>query len=155
MSDLIFRRESYSSMIDGIKTLLPSHWRELARNRDDIPLDPDYDMYRRADAAGMIMALAARLDGALVGYAIYFVRPHHHYKGATWAVSDIFWLHPDYRNLGNGKALFEAVEQELRNIGCTVCHTTLKADHPAAAYVLEALGHTKIELGYSKRLSVH
>jgi GNAT superfamily N-acetyltransferase len=151
---LTINREHYSEYINDIKVLLPQHWKELALYQDDIPLAPDYDFYKRADFAGMLAFFAIRHVEShdLVGYAVYFIKAHHHYLGQRWAISDIFWLHPDLRNGGVGKWMFAYVENELKKLGAVVMHTTLKKEHPAAAYVLEALGHTQVELGYSKKL---
>ena len=151
-SDLIVRRERYAEIIDDIKALLPSHWQELALYQDDVPLDPDFEMYRRVDDAGMLAIFAVRDERELVGYAIYFVKPHHHYMGHKWAVSDIYWMDPRYRRLGHGRKMFQGVEDGLRAMGVDVMHTTLKAEHPEPAFVLETLGHARIEFGYSKRL---
>lgn len=154
MNDLFFARESYDQIIADIKRLLPSHWQELALYKDDIPLDPDFDLYRKADAAGLCVIVAARTaDGELRGYALYFIKAHHHYQGHKWAVSDIFWLHPDDRNIGNGRLLFDTVEKELRAAGIDVMHTTLKVSHPAAKFLLESMGHTLVEYGLSKKIS--
>lgn len=154
MNDLFFRRENYAEIITDIKRLLPSHWQELALYKDDIPLDPDFELYSRAAAAGHAVIVAARAaTGELRGYAIYFTKKHHHYQNHQWAVSDIFWLHPDDRNIGNGRALFGCVEEELKKAGVDVIHTTLKVSHPAAKFLLESMGHTLVEYGLSKKLS--
>lgn len=151
-AEIEIKRERYADFIDDVKALLPSHWKELALYQDDIPLAPDYDFYRRADFSGMLvfMAMRTKQERLLVGYAVYFIKAHHHYIGHRWAVSDIFWLHPDYRNLGFGRALFEAVEVQLKELGVDVVHCTLKTAQPAAGFVLEKLGFSKVEVGYSK-----
>jgi GNAT superfamily N-acetyltransferase len=146
--------ESYDQIIGDIKALLPSHWREIALYQDDIPLEPDYEMYKKIYDAGMLVIYAVRKfeTGTLIGYALYFVRPHMHYSKHRWAVSDIFWLDPKYRNVGLGMFLFAFIERDMKEHGVAVMHTTLKTAHPEASFVLENLGHQKIELGYSKRL---
>jgi GNAT superfamily N-acetyltransferase len=153
-ADICVRVETYDEIIDDIKALLPTHWKEIALYQDDIPLDPDYDMYKRVHASGMLVIYAVRraITKELIGYALYFVRPHLHYAKHRWAISDIFWLAPQYRNFGVGTFLFGFIERDLKEHGVAVMHTTLKTAHPEASFVLENLGHTKIELGYSKRL---
>jgi len=152
-SEVHLLRESYGEIISDIQRLLPEHWKELALYREDIPLDPDFSLYARADQIGMCAIFGLRTNNHdLVGYAIYFVRPHHHYKAHKWAISDIYWLHPDYRTLGIGKRMFAEVEEHLRRMGVSVMHTTLKSEHPEASFVLQALGHHQVEIGYSKKL---
>lgn len=154
MSDLYFQRENYGQIVHDIKALIPSHHQELALYQDSIPLDPDYLFFKRADDAGLCVIISARTrnEDILRGYAIYFIKNHHHYSMHKWGTSDLFWLHPDERNVGNGRALFEEVERALRQMGVTVMHTTLKTSHPAAKYLLESMGHTLVEFGLSKRL---
>jgi GNAT superfamily N-acetyltransferase len=93
-----------------------------------------------------------RLEGKIIGYAVYFVRRNMHYRTHIWATADLFWVHPDHRSLGVGNALFAFVEAALTERGVNVMHTTIKEEHPAAGFLLTARGHDKIEAGYSKRL---
>jgi GNAT superfamily N-acetyltransferase len=153
VSEVVWRRERYPEIIDDIKVLLPMHHKELALYQDDVPLEPDYTVYARLDASNAMCIVAGRLDGALVGYAIYVVKRHPHYTSKKWAASDIFWLAPEYRRFGAGKAMFEKVEEELKGMGVAVMHTTYKTEHPAAGYLLTSLGHAHIENGHSKKIS--
>lgn len=153
MSELVFSRVRYRDVIDEAKPLLVEHHKELALYQGDIPLDPDYEFFARADDIGAAITIVGRTaGGTLVGYALYFIKEHHHYRGHRWAVSDLFWLAPEYRRFGNGKALFKAIEVELKAAGAVVMHTTLKVSNPAAKYLLESMGHALVEFGLSKRL---
>lgn len=153
MSELTFARVRYRDVIEEAKPLLVEHHKELALYQGDIPLAPDYEFFARADDAGAAVTIVGRTDaGAMVGYALYFIKEHQHYMGHKWAVSDLFWLAPEYRRFGNGKALFRSIEAELKLAGAAVMHTTLKVSNPAAKYLLESMGHTLVEYGLSKRL---
>lgn len=152
MTEVVFRRERYPEIIEDIKALLPLHWKELALYQDNVPLEPDYTVYARLDASNAMCIIAGRVDGKLVGYAIYVVKRHPHYTTKRWALSDIFWLAPEYRRYGSGRAMFEKVEEELKVMGVDVCHTTFKVDHPAAGMLLATMGHAHVEQGYSKKL---
>ncbi len=154
---LAIQTETYAQVIEDIKPLLEKHWREIAVY-DDIPLDPDYEFYRRAFDAGLAAIYTARLDGVLIGYAIYFIRPgkaadgHHHYVGTGWAVSDIILVVPEHRNTGVATSLFDLIEADLKARGVAVMHTTAKTAHPQLGFFLEGRGHAMVEQGYSKRL---
>ncbi len=149
---LAYEEETFSTCIADARPLLEFHWRELARNRDRIPLDPRYESYITAEEKNQLCIGTVRDDGALVGYACYVVECNLHYGGYAWAVSDIFWLHPDYRGKGFGDRLFRFIEDRLRRRGVAVMHTTYKIEHPAAGRTLERLGHKPIEIGCSKFL---
>lgn len=146
-----FARESYGEAVDDVRPLLREHWEELATYAD-VPLDPDFESYRAVDAAGMLRAYTARVDGALVGYAIYFVRPHHHYRSTLWAISDIILIRRDHRNVGLGNGLFDFLENDLRACGVKAMYTMAKLAHPELSFLLESRGHAKNEVIHAKRL---
>ncbi|MDE2105175.1 MAG: GNAT family N-acetyltransferase [Patescibacteria group bacterium] len=146
------KRESYAEVIDDIRPLLERHWKEIARNQEKIPLDPDYSRYQALDAKGMLFIFTAKDEGEFVGYAIYFIGPHVHYKSHKWAISDIFWVKPERRGVMIGKRLFTLAEQTLKEAGASVMHTTSKIAHPEASRLLVHLGHTLIEYGHAKLL---
>lgn len=150
MSRFEFNEVKFGDVIDEARPLLERHWNEIARNKDLISLDPDYERYAMLDEAGKLCVCIARENGTLVGYACYIVDYHLHYKSTLWAVSDIFWLAPECRKAGVGMRLFKFVESVLHDRGVIVMHTTFKVAHPAAGRLLEAMGHATIEGGCSK-----
>ena len=145
-------KETIAQVMAEIQPLLPRHWDELARNKDKIALNPNMAFYRRNEQLGGVHVFTVRHDGALVGYVVHFVREHPHYVPHLWAVSDIFWLSPDHRGLGIGKAMFEHAEKWLKERGVSVVHYTYKASNLAAGEVLEDLGYPLIEHGRAKCL---
>ena len=75
-----FGVERYSQVNEDIKELIKLHYDEIAVNKEDIPLDPDWDRYKLLDDKGLIMIITARDEGRLVGYSIFFISNHLHYK---------------------------------------------------------------------------
>lgn len=150
--EVSYHLEDSADIMEELKPLLDRHWREVARNKDIVALNPEYSVYTSLGRKKWLRVYTARLDGKLAGYAVYFVRPHPHYKDHMWAVSDIFWLAPETRGHGAGKGLFQFAENQLRDEGVTSMHTTSKVEHPAAGKLLEGLGHTLIEYGHAKIL---
>lgn len=146
-----YARESYDQAVDAIRPLLQEHWRELA-TYEDVPLDPDFAVYRSLDRAGVLRIFTVRLAGDLVGYAIYFVHPHYHYKSTPWAVSDIVLVRREHRSLGVGNGLFEFVERSLAAEGVRVVYTVAKLAHPELSFLLEARGHVRNEVIHARRL---
>ncbi len=148
-----FAVETYAEVIGDLRPLLELHWREIALFQDDIPLDPDWEFYSKANAAGLVRCYTARLDGALIGYTIFVVRDRHPHYNHRWAVEDIVWIHPDHRNLGVATGLFDFFETDLRKGGPVVLHLTTKIAHPALAVLLGLRGYDEVERGFSKRLT--
>jgi GNAT superfamily N-acetyltransferase len=149
--DLRIAREAYSDVIEEGKPILEEHWRELAFY-PDIPLDPDYDVYAALEKQNLISIYTVRVRGELVGYAIYFVRKHHHYRTVSWAVSDIILVRKNFRNYGIGTALFAFAENDLRAQGVQVMHTTTKYCHPELGMLLQSRGHQREGFAYTLRL---
>lgn len=149
---LQFAVESYAEVLEDIKPLFVEHYEELALYAGEIPLDPDYGVYESLDKIGALSIYTAREDGVLIGYAIYFVRRHHHYKQSTWAISDIILVRKEHRNAGVATGLFDLVEADMRKHCVTVLHTTTKESHPMLAFFLEARGHTREGASFSMRL---
>ena len=143
--------EAFADVIDEAKPLLVEHWHELALY-PDIPLDPDYEAYAALDKAGAIVIYTVRAHGELVGYAVYFIRKHLHYRQHTWAVNDIVLVRDRYRDFGIGTSLFDFIEADLRKRGADVIHTGTKVLHPELAMLLRARRHTEAEIGFSLRL---
>ena len=154
MAEYHFQVEAFDdALIAEAQPLLQRHWEELARDKEDTPLDPDYEMYKRADRAGLFVVVTVRDEARrLVGYAGYFMRPHPHYKAFKWAVSDLLIVAPEHRNAGLGDQLLRFIEKSLRERGVQRMHTTTKVAHPALGRLLVACGHERIEAGYAKRL---
>ena len=146
-----YQTETLDTALEDMKPLLRRHWSEIARNQDVIALDPDYDAYHRLEAAGFLRVFTARKGSEMVGYALYFVKPHIHYRRDVWAVCDIVFIAPEHRGRA-GIGLLRFCESRLRALGVSVMHTTGKVEHPALAAVLGHLGHTRIEFGYAKLL---
>lgn len=148
---LTFAEERFADVVGEIQPLLARHWEEIALYKD-IPLLPDYQRYRRADALGVMPILTVRDGRRLVGYAIYVVDPNLHYSQTLTGVSDIFWLDPEMRKPRAAMRLFQEVESVLRSRSVDVMVTRTKIAHPAAGRILEALGHESTETTYQKRL---
>lgn len=141
--------ESFAEVIDDIRPLLSRHWTELAAY-SDIPLDPDFEFYRKANAADVLRIYTARKNGALIGYVLMTVlRSHPHYSGQPWSVSDIVLVVPEHRNFGVGNALFAFLERDLEGF---VVQIHSKAAHPELGMLLKTRGYDPIEITYSKRL---
>lgn len=150
---MIYAIESYAEIVEDIKPLLVEHWEEIAVNHDAIPLGPDFDFYKRLNEAGSLIFYAARQEDKLVGYGIYYLTPSHpHYKTSFWAVSDIVFIHPDYRNAGFAKGLFSFIERDLIHRGVNVIMTGTKVAHPALATLLKSLDYFPIDITFGKLL---
>lgn len=147
-----FAVETYDQIIDEIKPMLPEHWLELAVHKD-IPLDPDYDFYRKASEAKMLLFMTVRKESALIGYSIWVVKPHPHYQRHKWAINDIVWLHPQHRGMQLGRNFVTFWERKLRELNVAVIHVDTKLVAPQLLYLLQNSGYETTGVAVEKRLS--
>jgi GNAT superfamily N-acetyltransferase len=147
---LRFARESMASVLEEIKPLLAAHWAEIAHYAD-IALDPNWDWYQGAEAAGQLRIFTARADLLLVGYCIYVVGPGLHYRSHTYANQDILFLAPEHRRGRAGIGLLRFTEGQLRAEGVNVVlhHVKKKLD---ITPILMRDGYELIDLVMGKRL---
>jgi GNAT superfamily N-acetyltransferase len=148
---ITFAVESLTEHLEEMKPLFPLHWEELALDKGNVPLDPQYDIYLRRDEHGEVLFVAGRELGLLVGYFVGFIAPGLHYKTCLTLTMDIFYVHPDYRGRGAGLQLFKAVEQEAKRRGVQRMFMGSKL-HRDTNWLFEKLGYTPVETYYSKYL---
>jgi GNAT superfamily N-acetyltransferase len=143
--------ESVTERLEEVKPFLQLHWKELALNQDQVPLDPQYEMYLRRDALGEALLVTLRDQGKLAGYFVGFIAPGLHYRTCLTLTMDIFYVLPEFRARGGGTRLFRAVEQEARRRGVQRMFVGSKL-HKDASALFERLRYTPVEMYYSKWL---
>lgn len=141
--------ESLTDRLEELKPLFPTHWAELALDKDEVPLDPQYEIYLERDRAGQVMLITLRDAGQLAGYFVGFVAPGLHYKTCLTLTLDIFYVWPSYRGNGAGFILFKEVEKECERRGINRMIVGSKL-HKDASWMFEKLGYVEIERYYSK-----
>lgn len=140
--------ESFTDGIEELKPILPLHHAELAIDPIEIPLDPKWDLYRQRDAAGQILYITLRKQGALMGYFIGFLVESLH-NDLRLCVQDIHYVLKSERRHGAGSILFNAVEAELKRRGKFRWIVAEKV-HMAGGDFFEKHGFTHIERSYWK-----
>lgn len=113
---IAFAPESLTGCLEELKPHFHAHWRELALNQREVELSPRYDVYLARDAAGEIVCVTGRENGAVVAYYILFVQQALHYSTCRTALTDIWYVIPEKRNGTAGVRLLKAVETELRRL---------------------------------------
>jgi len=82
---------------EEVQGLLLEHWQEVAKHKELMVLDPDWDKYQKLTDEGTMFSLVLRKDGALVGYSANILGPHLHYQGLTVAINDVLYVAPGNR----------------------------------------------------------
>lgn len=149
---IAYQIEPWSQMQPEFAVLCVRHWNEIAHNKSLIPLDPDWDRYAAFAQMGLLTIATARHEGALVGYQIYIVMPHLHYKQSLTAMSDVVYLAPEHRKGRAGIRLMDCAEDELKRIGVQRVMQNVKFTNDWGS-ILERKGYKPFEKIYAKILA--
>jgi GNAT superfamily N-acetyltransferase len=147
----IYQEEPFFRAWPEMQGLLQAHWSEIAQEQDLLKLNPDLDMYRKADAAGALHLLTVRHNHRLVGYYVAFVKRHLHYKDVLISVDDVYFLHPLLRQGRVGIRLFIEAERMCRQHKAQLNVVKEKLAHPHEA-IFRRLGYEPIERVWWRRL---
>jgi len=111
--------EPFMQNVEELKTLLDTHYQELALNKEHVPLSPQWHVYDAREKAGELCFVTLRENGALIGYIILFVAPGLHYSTCLTAIMDIAFCSPDFRDpFGKGfLMMIDCAEKELKRRG--------------------------------------
>lgn len=151
MSNLEYHQEGFSEeFAEELSGLLELHMDELCMF-EEAELSPNWEWYQKLEDAGMLRVYTARSNYDLVGYAVYFLGPHHHYTNIFVATQDVLFLHPDHRNGRNGVMLILFSEKMLKYDGVdrVLQHTKTAKDLTA---LLDRLGYEHCDSIMVKRL---
>lgn len=141
--------ESLTDCLEEIKPLLPIHWRKLALNQEEVPLDPQFEIYLQRDARGEVMFVSLRDAGRMVGYWVAFIAPGLHYKTCLTHTMDIWNMLPEYETGHSALVLFRAVEKEIKRRGVNRSFIGEKLHKPSGR-LFKAFGYEPVETYYSK-----
>jgi hypothetical protein len=140
--DVTFGRERFLDVAPHLPPLLVKHWDEVGEGGE---LSFNWAAYAEADASGSLVPMVMRADGALVGYAFFFLGPNNHQKNIIKAVSDIFYIEPPYR--GHALKLINLSKAILRDSGAEKVYFVSKTGTRAAT-LLKSLKLTLVEEVY-------
>lgn len=148
--EVVFAKEPLTDALwDEALPLLFDHWKEVAHYHD-IKLNPDRDSYNVNQQVGLLRCFTARQEGRLVGYSLFFVRPHLHYADTIFAYQDVIYVDPKARG-STGYRFICYCDAQLKAEGVNVVTQHIKAAHNFGK-MLERQGYELMDLIYTKRL---
>lgn len=145
----VYQTEPWAAFKVEARQLFVRHWKEVALNHSEVPLDIDHDRYDALDAAGALHVLTARRGGLLIGYQVTMVTPHLHYRSTLHGITDVYWIAPECRHGITAMRLFQAAERELKKLGVRKLFTSTKL-HLNQGPLFERLGFRPVETLYAK-----
>ena len=147
---ITYQEEAYSDCIDELKAIYPEHYEELSVTKS-FELEMDYEAYDKIDSVGALKVVTCREDGKLIGYIIYSVCPHLHYKSCITAFEDIYFVSTTHRKGRMGIKLFQYAEKVLKELGINRIIYATKV-HLDNSKLFEYLGYTHTDKLYTKLL---
>lgn len=148
---LTYQSERWPAVEAEIRALVPLQWAEIALDQDEIPLDPDWERYQKADEAGQLHFTTVRDAGRLVGWYINLLTTHPHYKTTLFAFLDIYYILPEYRLPQVGLRLFTEMEEAMRAHG-VVEMVSITKFHLNVSPLFDRLHWRKTGIAYTKIL---
>lgn len=125
-----YKVESVSDCLEEIKPLIEKHHEEATLYKEHIELNPDYDSYIKLEETGSICVITVREDTVLIGYTIFIIAPHLHYKDHLFAQNDIVYIDKEYRECGVGLEMFRFAESVLKDRGVSVIKISTRVTNP-------------------------
>ena len=147
----VYEDADLTIFIEELKGLIPEHYDELCVTKD-FPLMPDYEAYEKLRQLNMLRCITCRFDGKLIGYIIFIIQPHLHYKTCKTAFEDMYFIKKEYRQGRIGIKLFTYAEKVLRYCGVNriILHTKVHLDN---SRLFEYLKYKHTDKMFTKVLS--
>lgn len=145
----LFGVERVEDIVDELAPLAVEHHAEV-NVFSDVPLDIDWRKYEAASKSYRL--IVCRVDNKLVGWVGFFIADHIRHIGYKIAKEDWYYVIPEVRGAGIGKALFKYAENVLRNAGVKRVMMSCKVDHDHTG-LIESLGYTYYEKNFTKVLA--
>lgn len=149
--NLTFQQEQWPDVSRELKALVAIQWQEIALDKEEIPLDPDWSLYDRAHQKGIVNITTIRDGERLVGWYVNLVQAHPHYKTTLFGFLDLYYVLPAYRLPTVGMRLFGEMEKAMRALGVKELISITKMHHNIAP-VFDRLGWRETGITYTKIL---
>jgi len=146
---IIYEDVDLFKVLHELQEVFPEHYEEL--NVVDLDLDPDYDAYRRLNEAGMLRCITCRHYDQIIGWIVFVISPHIHYKNCKTAIEDVYFLRKKYRKGRIGIKLFQYAEQVLKCCGVNRIIVSTKVNFDNSR-LFEYLGYTHTDKKFTKML---
>lgn len=134
-----------SKFFETEEGLLAAHWKDLSSNPDKIFLKPDIVRYQSLQDAGFLYNIVAYDEDLMVGYAVVLIMPHLHYSDDKFAMVDVIYTDPNFRNSKLGITLINRVEEMCKEQKVSVLTYHTKPSHNTIEKILHRKGFSHFE----------
>lgn len=145
-----FNQERFDDIIDEALPIFKEHLKEVWVY-SDMPLDLNYNVYRKMCAGGTYVIYTARVENKLVGYSAYVIHESLHHATSLWAYNDVLYLKPELRGNGIGKEFISYCESKLKGLGVHVINQPVTPRKDFSP-MLKRAGYELMDSNYTRRL---
>lgn len=111
-TDLTFGWEPLAKLLsEGNQHWTEKHWREIALDHDDVPLDVDWKELIEQERRGQYKVFVARRDGKMVGYLPFMFWYPARYRGTLFIQDDTVYVLPTEDN--RARVWFEMLDRAI------------------------------------------
>lgn len=145
---ITFQKESLYPFVYQAMELFNKHYQEIAERTDVIKLDPDLESYEKLEEFNKLEVHTIRNNGELIGYSLWFIVNHLHYRKSITASSDILFVSPEYRKGLTGVRFIRWTFEEIkkRNPQRIMFHVK---DHVDYSPIIKRMGAKHFESIYT------
>lgn len=147
----MFNREYMTPLLaEEIIALSDKHYSEVVTYEERDP-DISIDHYVSIEHRGALRTYTARKNKAIIGYAVYVVSYHPHYRKSLRAIQDAIYIDPNHRVGNIGVSFIQWTESKLAQEGVEYVYQSSAKDHDIG-HLLIRMGYKPIESIYLRRL---
>lgn len=146
---------SYVKLRELMNNQPVQHLEEVPFGDFQLELDLVDEVYNYSEETGYMRCYAAFVDGTYAGYVIVAASEMLHHRGTLQAVTDSFYILPEYRSAGVFQALIKYTEQNLKKNNVRFLTIGLNPNMPhrnKVEYKLSELGYITTEISVTKEL---
>lgn len=145
---ITYKIKTVEECFDDVEKLFQEHYEELSVTKQ-YKLNPDYDIYKQNSSR--IKVVICEDNDETIGYIVFFVSPHLHYKDCLMAVEDIYYLKNEYRKGSTGIKMFRFAEEYLKSVGVNMIKYSTKV-HLDNSRIFEYLDYAFTEKVFIKMI---
>lgn len=159
MSRTIDSIEINSLSYKELRTLMNNqpaeHLEEVPFGDYKLKIDLCDEVYNYSEITGHLRCYAVHSSGQLAGYMVVMASEMIHHKSTMQAVTDVFYIAPEYRNSGAFVKLLDYVEADLKSNNIRFFTVGLNPNMPHFSrvdYKMSELGYISTEVSVTKEL---
>ncbi len=145
----------YSDLILLMKNNPVEHLEEVPFGDFQLELDLVHEVYEYSESTGYFKCYMASVNGNYAGYMIIMASEMIHHRGTMQAITDSFYITPEYRSSGVFQVLLDKVEHDLKHNKIRFLTIGLNPNMPHYSkmdHKLAKLGYLTTEISVTKEL---